>query len=186
MRKVNEYEGAEANQGGSFERLLAGGYICRITRVEDMPEKEYLKVEFDIAEGKHRQWFAEIYSRAGFWGGHFVRSYKGSAIGFFKGFITAVENSNAGYTWTWAEQSLVGKSIGLVLAYEEYISQKDGSVKERLYVAQSRSIDAIKKGDFTIPGLKRLKQENGSKSGTAPASYAPPSDMQEITEDMPF
>jgi hypothetical protein len=157
MKKVNDYESVVANEGGSFDRLPADGYVCKITRVEDFPDKEYLKIEFDIAVGKHKDWFFDIYQRADFWGGNFIRSYKESAVGFFKGFITAIENSNKGYVWAWAEQSLVGKTIGLVLGYEEY-ETKDKKVKERIYVAQNRSVDAIRNGDFVVPELKKIQQ----------------------------
>ena len=35
-------------------RLTPGGYVCKITVVVDVPEKEYLKLEYDIAEGAHK------------------------------------------------------------------------------------------------------------------------------------
>lgn len=182
MRKVNDYEITEPNLGGSFEKLEAGGYVCRITRVEDVPEKEYLKIEFDITDGPRKNWFADIHARAGFWGGKMIRSYKDSAVGFFKGFMTSVENSNPGYKWAWSEHSLEGKYVGLVLAYEEYTGN-DGSIKERIYVAQNRSVDAIKKGDFTVPALKKLSQ---AARPAARNPREPGEEMQEIDENMPF
>lgn len=33
-------------------RLTPGGYVCKITVAVDVPEKEYLKLEYDIAEGE--------------------------------------------------------------------------------------------------------------------------------------
>lgn len=158
MRKIDNFDNVTEQQGGDFERLPTGGHICKITLVEDVPEKEYLKFEFDIAEGKYQGWFAETYQRAGFWGGKFIRSYKKKAAGFFKGFVTAVEESNPKYKWAWEEQTLNGKMIGLVLGSEEYVSNS-GEVKERLYVAQNRSVDAIRKGDYKVPELKKLKAD---------------------------
>ena len=38
----------EAGEGG--KRLPAGGYVCKYTDVQDDPKKEYLYMEFDIAE----------------------------------------------------------------------------------------------------------------------------------------
>lgn len=165
MREIEGFDQLAENQGGEFEQLPADGYICVISSVEDVADKEYLKIEFDIAEGKYKGWFANMYSRAGFWGGRFIRSYKEKAASFFKGFTTAVESSNAGYKWAWNEQSLVGKKIGLVLAHEEYHGN-DGRIKIRPYVVQNRSVDAITKGDFRIPSLKPL-EGNAQQPSTA-------------------
>lgn len=145
-------------EAGDFNRLTPGGYICGITRVEDVPEREYLKIEYDIAEGEFKNYFRQLFEKFGFWGGSFIRSYKDNALPFFKAFTTAVEKSNKGYEFDYDEHKLVRKYIGLVLAEEEYIS-KYGEIKTRLYVASARSIDAIKQGDFKVPELKKLRQE---------------------------
>ena len=34
-----------------FDRLTPGGYVCEMKCVVDVPAKEYLKIEYDIAEG---------------------------------------------------------------------------------------------------------------------------------------
>ena len=47
MKQVNLENVQEA---GSFEKLPAGGYICKYVNVEDIEKKEYLYMEFDIAE----------------------------------------------------------------------------------------------------------------------------------------
>lgn len=177
MREIKDYASVTEQQGGEFEKLPAGGYICKITAVEDLPDKEYLKIEFDIADGKYKGWFADTYQRANFWGGRLVRSYKETAKGFFKGFTTAVEQSNAGYKWAWDEKSLVGKMIGIVLAMEEYIGN-DSTVKERLYVAQNRSVDAIKKGDFKVPELKALKPEDRPRPAPTTSGFTEVTDEQ--------
>ena len=41
MKKINWKNVEEAKE---FEKLPAGGYICGITAVEDVPEKEYLRI----------------------------------------------------------------------------------------------------------------------------------------------
>ena len=66
MKAINLSDVKEAGQG---QQLPAGGYVCKITNVEDVPEKEYLYVEFDIAEGEHKGYFKELEERANFWGG---------------------------------------------------------------------------------------------------------------------
>lgn len=153
MKKIDNFEEVQGTQGGGFKRLPAGGYICKITKVDDFEEKEYLKVEYEIIEGEYKGWWTETFDRAGFWGGNFIRSYKDSAHRFFKGFITSVQESNPKYTFDWDEQKLVGLKIGLVIGEEEYIGADD-IIKTRLYVAQNRNIDIIKKDDFEIPVKK--------------------------------
>ena len=106
------------NAAEEFDRLIPGGYVCGITAVEDVPEKEYLRIEYDIAEGKLKNYYRTLYNNKGFWGGSTIKSYKEKALPFFKGFITAVEQSNAGYKWDNDENKLIRKLVGFVLAEE--------------------------------------------------------------------
>ena len=148
-----------------FDRVQPGGYVCGITAVEDVVRKEYLKLEYDIADGPFKNYYRNLYNSKGFWAGNFIRSYKDAALPFFKAFITSIENSNSGYHWNSDEKTLVRKFIGLVLAEEEY-KANDGSIKTRLYVAKVTSVDKIRKGDFKIPALKKIS-ELASTASTA-------------------
>jgi hypothetical protein len=169
-----------------FSRLPVGGYICGIVRVEDVPEKEYLRIEYDIADGQFKNYYRQQAQRNPDWkwGGVLIRSYKETAQPFFKAFITSVEKSNAGYKFSNDENTLVRKLVGLVLGEEEYQKQ-NGDIATRLYVAQVHSVDAIKKGEFKVPELKKL-----SGSATPAPAYATgnTSDFQEIPsdDDLPF
>lgn len=138
-----------------IRRPVPGGYAAKITRVEDNEEREFLKIEWEFADGEFKGTNKETYTALGFWPYSFVRSYKDTALRFFKGFKTAVEESNQGYTFNNDPQSLVGKFLGVVLGEEEYVS-KTGEVKKRLYVAEQRSGKTIREGSFTVPELKRL------------------------------
>ena len=139
----------------NFEKLPAGGYVCGITAVEDVPEKEYLKFEFDIAEGEHKNEFRNLYDAKGFWGATFVKSYKEKARGFFKKMLTAFEQSNSGFKFNDDEKVFKRKFIGLVVGYEEYTAN-DGTVKQRLIVTDWLPVKDIKDGNFTVPKLKTL------------------------------
>lgn len=166
MRQLNLENVEEAKEGGS--RLPAGGYVCKIAAVEDNYSKEYLSIEFDIANGKFAGHFSNLYDRYGWWAGKFIRSYKEKALPFFKGFICAVERSNTPFKWDNSEHSLVGKYIGLVLGEEEYEGQ-NGDIKIRLYVASVHSTDTILKGEFKEPEFKYLAS-SGSSPGQNPSS----------------
>ena len=160
-------------------RLTPGGYVCRITVAKDVPEKEYLKLEYDIAEGEFKGHWNELYKAKSFWGGTFFRSYKEKALSMFKGFLTAVKESNPGFVFENDEKRLEGKLVGLVLGEEEY-RKKDGSDGTRLYVANVRSVDKIRKGDFVVPP-KKLLQEGGSMSNNG---FFPTNDVED--DDVPF
>ena len=142
-----------------------GGFICEIKTVEDVPEKEYLRVGYDIAEAlsDEQKEFVGMYEKRkkerGFDYPTTVVSYKENSLPFFKGFVTAIENSNKGYEGDNDETKFVGKLIGFVIGEEEYEGkEKNGvpKVKVRTYVAERHSVDAIKEGDFDVPEFKKL------------------------------
>ena len=150
---------ASVQEAGDLKRLPAGGYICKYTNVEDNPKKNYLYMEFDIAEGEFKGYFADLDERAGFWAGKCYRSYKENALPMFKRMCSAVTKSNKGFIFDGNEHcdesTLVGKKVGMILGEEEYIGN-DGSTKTRLYVAREVDIADIKAGKFKIPELKKL------------------------------
>ena len=154
---------ASVQEAGDSKRLPAGGYICKYTNVEDNPKKSYLYMEFDIAEGEFKGYFADLDERAGFWAGKCYRSYKENALPMFKRMCSAVTKSNKGFIFDGNqhcdESTLVGKKVGMILGEEEYIGN-DGSTKTRLYVAREVDIADIKAGKFKIPELKKLNNTN--------------------------
>lgn len=137
-------------EAGEFKQVKAGGYVLTITAAEDVAQKEYLKIELDIAEGENAFHFTDLYADKGFWGLSDVRSYKEKALPFFKGFITAVERSNDKYIFNSDEETLRGKLVGAVLREEEYI-KGNGTVGVRLKVDKYCSAERIREGEFTIP-----------------------------------
>ncbi len=170
MKRINNWENIQ--ESTSFKRLTPNGYICKILKVKDHPEKEYLKIYFDIFKGDDKGYFKKQYDgdtrKEKKWpnAGTFIRSYKDSAASMFKGFTNAVEKSNKGYKWDFDEKTLVNKIIGLIIADEQYQNQK-GQVRVRNYVAAVRSVETIEKGEYEIPALKELTT---TKTTTAPAN----------------
>lgn len=160
MKNLNLDNVKAADEG---KRVVAGGYVAGITAVEDVPSKEYLKVEMDIAEGEFKLYYSELYKSRGFWGLSTIRSYKQNALPFFKAFTTAVEESNPGYKFDNDENKLRGKIVGIILQEEEY-KKNDGSIGTRLVVARFTSVDNIRKGDFKVPEKKLLKADDTSSA----------------------
>ena len=77
-------------------RNPVGGFICVIKSVEDVPEKEYLRVGYDIAEAitPDQQEFVGMYEKRkkerDFDYPSTIVSYKEQSLPFFKGFVTAL------------------------------------------------------------------------------------------------
>ena len=153
------YKDAEASTG-EFKKLPAGGYIAKITAVEDKDDKEYLNVTFDIAEGEFAAFYSDEWAKAHPYAHSFARSYKEKALGMFKGFLKSVDESNgtkfeAQAEKGFQEQQLVGKLIGVIIGYEEYMSNR-GDVRERTTVTGTRSVETIRSGNYKVPELKKL------------------------------
>lgn len=174
MKKISGYD--KIQESGSFKKLPVGGYVVKILNATDVPDKEYLRLSFDIAEGPNKGFFAEEYKNDTRedkkWpnAGTFVRSYKEKALPMMKGFTTAVEKSNKNYTWNFDESTLKGKLVGLVIGEEEFVNSS-GKMRTRTYVNAVRSVDIIREGKFEVPELRKLSADKVAAS--APAASQP-------------
>ena len=181
MRPVKGYNNAQAST--DFERLAAGGYVIKITDIKNDEAKEYLRVVYDIAEGPEKGRYATETAENDY-RHNFIRSYKEKALGMFKAFIRAIDESNGTKFDSQVETGireadLIGKVLGAVFGYEEY-EANDGNVKERLRLANCMSADRVRKGDFKVPELKKLKTSSAS-TNSVPTGFTPLSD-----EDVPI
>lgn len=184
MKPLKGYKDAQAS--GEFERLEAGGYVIKITGVKDeaADDKQYLKIIYDIAEGPEAGRYKNEEPKNDF-RHSFIRSYKEKALGMFKAFIQAIDESNGtkfGDTIEdgFDEAKLVGKILGVVFGYEEY-EANDGNIKERLRVAMVCSADRIRKGDYKVPALKKLDASKRTTPAAPVPGFTPLGDA-----DLPF
>lgn len=186
MKKINDWENIKENS--DFKRLEPGAYICAIKAVEDVSDKEYLKIYFDIVKGDNKGYFQKLYDsdtrKDKKWpiAGTLIRSYKEAALSMFKGFCTAVEKSNKNYKWNFDEKTLVKKYIGLIIADEEYLNTK-GQKRVRNYVASVRSLEAIEKGDFTIPALKEIDESKITETKKKEEDFIDPFSDNDVEEN---
>ena len=176
MKPINNWDEVQASTD-EFKKLPPGGYICAILSAEDVPEKEYIKIVYDIAAGEYADYYSDDWGKDNLWAHTIYRSYKESAAGMFKAFINAIEESNKGYKWNFDEKTLKGKLIGIVLGEEEYIGN-DGSVKTRLKDRSTKSVRDIEENRFRIPKIKKLEEEQGAGS-SVPAGFVE-------SDDLPF
>lgn len=171
--------------GGDFQRLPVGGYVCRIMKVEDKvsPQKgsPYLSIIYDIAEGDYKDFYADDWGNDNEWAHESQHYYTPNAMGMFKGFLKAIDESNsttfsAEAETGFDERKLIGLLVGYVIGEEEY-EGNDGSVKTKLKVRSTKNIQAIRDGRFKMPETKKLAES------AEPASEP----LSEITDDdLPF
>lgn len=180
MKPLGKQYNDVAASSDSFDRLPAGGYVCKIIAVEDVTAKDYLNIIYDIAEGDYKGFYGDEWGKDHPFAHRFFMSYKESALGMFKGRLRAIDESNGTEFAKEAvaglkEQQLVGKMVGLVIGYEEYDSDR-GDTRTRNYVKSVLSVDKIRSGDFKVPELKRLEGAAApaitEHAGEAPAGFS--------------
>lgn len=183
--KIMNWESVE--ESTPFEKPPVGGYVAKIVDVEDVPDKEYLNIVYDIAEGEFAGFYSDDFAKKNPWAHRFVRSYKDTAKGMFKAFLSRLMDSNRSFDLTaWQQRSdereLVGLEIGIVLQYEDYTNDK-GEDKERLQVVGVYATQDIRNGDFKLPPRKDSRKGVPTSDG-AYASEQPP--LSVYDNDIPF
>lgn len=180
MKKIDLTNVQEA---GEFKRIPAGAYNCVICKAEDFPDKEYLCITYDIAEGEFSGYYSEMRTNHPDWGnvGVLYKSYKPKALPMFKRFCSAVSKSNVNFIFDGGsinsdEQTLKGKRIGLVLGEEQYYSNS-GDLKTRLYVNRECAI-----ADLESQKIPNIKSTSGATIQTTPGAQNA-SDKWQIPEN---
>lgn len=177
---------------GSFEQLPAGVYCCKICQVKDEPDKEYLYVEYDIAEGEHAGYFERLSDRAGFWGGKIFLSYKDKAESLFKRALKAINATNGSYLFNpfsdgknADEKTLIGKTFWVVLHEEEY-EKSDGTTGSRMTASATAFLNEsqAKEGKFNKKLLDKVTARKST--ATSPSSTDVPDFLDSSSVDNPF
>ena len=163
LKKPNNWESVEAYSGG-FPKLPVDGYIIKIEDVKIKTSDrgfEYLEILFDISEGKYKDYFHKEYDANDFDNAKYKGVFRQGtpknsdrAASFFKGMVTAIEDSNPGYKWDWDEKSIVGKSAGCIFRSEEW--EYNGKTGFRTTPFRIVAADKIRSGDYTVPEPKTL------------------------------
>lgn len=177
MKKPAGYDTTEAF-AGDFKTITPGGHVCKIAnaKVETAANgNEYLSIMFDIVEGDCKAFYTEQYNQRKInypdtkFQGVFRQFYEGESLKFFKAMITAIENSNPGYTWNWDESTLKNKLFGGVFGQEEYL--KDREIKLATKCMFIRTVEQVRKG-VPVPKIKPLKNTGSTFGGAVTAAPA--------------
>lgn len=171
LTKMYSAEQAEEakKKSDDFETIEAGGYVCKIVDAILNQDKKYIELDLDISEGPHAGYFQRLEDRAGFWGLKNFMSYKESVLGKFLKTCTAFNNSNPNYNFDPMRNggadvdTLIGKSIGVIIGKEEYKS-KAGEVRQKDVATNITEVSKIRDGKFKVPELKKLEDASTGKS----------------------
>lgn len=187
MEKLQGYDEAQAITG-EYERLEAGGYICKIVSAKEEKSKSgkrMLVLALDILDGDKKDYFKKRFNENTSpdkkWsaGAIYRQMLEGEkATGFLKGLMTSLETSNDGFKWNWDEKKLKDLKCGAIFGEEEY-EKMDGSVGISTKVKFIRTVKAIQDGNFKVPELKKLPPK-----GEAFEDFV--SSVTSDNEDLPF
>jgi len=200
ITKPKGYDESPAYMGEAMQ-LPAGCYVCKVLGVkqEQYNGHDRFLMQFDIAEGEYTGFYKKQYDQAKQsdpntkYKGMHRQNMDGQGTPFFKGLITSIERSNAGFIFPFGQQgnekTLVGKKFGAVMGREEFLTS-DGEKRMATKIVQIRSIEGLK--DAKVPEDKML----GEAAGSAPVPAAPqygPADKdgfmyipEGIDEELPF
>ena len=197
LNKAKNYDEVQVNE--DFTPLELGGHKGIIKNVEEyknpINSNVSLKVEVDTDKidkqpGYYQEQYNSNTSSDKKWPSGAVKyvSLKDdeNCVKMLKGFITAVENSNANFKFDWSKDTnqLIGKKVGLVFGWEEYTKQ-EGSTGVSTKLTHFRSFDKV--DSVKIPKVKLLdgtfvEHDKYSLPSNNSSSSDPFSDLGEVVE----
>lgn len=184
MRNINWTSVTATHDGEGGQRLEPGAYVVRITEMNDVPDREYVEVVYDIAVGERAGYYSDEWGKSNPWAHHTFFSYKDKALGMLKGRLECINASNAGFdafaAWDAGRLDMfVGRTFGANIRLEEY-EKSDGSIGERLSVCEVRTAQDVLDGKVKPRDVKRLDASRGSGWSARPVAAAPAVDDSDI------
>ena len=176
MNLPSNWDSIQGKDAGSFERLPAGAYCCRITKAYEYysknENKQFLVLELDVSDGEHAGFFANTLYPPKYYQGTGLDDGNEKKQSYFKGMITAIEQSNDGFKWNGDPSALTNRLVAVAFGEEE--REKDGKVYTDTKPKFVRSLQALREGTIEVPKPKKL---NGSNAA-AGSSHVPPNASQ--------
>lgn len=189
---IRSYNGFKAERTIGKETLPAGGYVAKImdATVLKYDWGEVLKIDFDIAEGEHKGFFAADYrantSENKKWRGCYrinipneSNQYFDSQKKSFNNLIACLEETNMGYHFDWDEAKLKGLGIGVLFRNKEW--EYNGNTGWTTECCSVTTAKDIRDGNFKMPKDKALKKTESS--GSTGATFA---ELEDDDSDLPF
>lgn len=190
---IKSYNGYKPERTTARETLPAGGYVAKImdATVISYDWGDVLKVDFDIAEGEYKGFFATDYRNNTNddkkWRGTYrinipneSNQYFDSQRKSFNNFIACLEETNSGFHFDWDESKLKGKGIGVLFRNKEW--EYNGSTGWTTECCAVTTAKDIREGNFKMPKDKPLKAKTASTGTYSASAFAPVED----DSDLPF
>lgn len=165
LSKVQETSGT-----GGYN-LEPGGYVMVVTDFVAPKGTTYVQLMLDVAEGPQK----------GFYKGKqrplsLFLNWSDSAIGRCKHYLHSFADCNAGFDSSQAFyaddwQQFVGRVVGCVVRMEMHTYQ--GKDYENSEVADTVTVDAIRSGDFTVPGPRDRRERRDGAAAPNPPTATP-------------
>ena len=193
---IKKFDIDKTKEYGDFQMLPRGGYVCVImgAKVEERADgSQVIVLALDVCEGEYAAYFQQSFNNqtgsnkvwpCRYWLN--VPKDDGSEHDEwdkrkFKTFTTSLEKSNEGYKFDWDETKFSGKIIGGLFNYREF-ETSSGTVGEAPNLAQFRSADAVRSGDYKIPKDKKLP----APASVSPIQSASADSFAALEVDIPF
>ena len=190
---IKSYNGFKPERTSTRETLPVGGYVAKImdATVISYDWGDVLKVDFDIAEGEYKGFFATDYRNNTNddkkWRGTYrinipneSNQYFDSQRKSFNNFIACLEETNSGFHFDWDESKLKGKGIGVLFRNKEW--EYNGSTGWTTECCAVTTAKDIRECNFKMPKDKPLKAKTASTGAYSASAFAPVED----DSDLPF
>ena len=190
---IKSYNGFKPERTTARETLPAAGYVAKImdATVINYYWGDVLKVDFDIAEGEYKGFFATDYRNNTNddkkWRGSYRinipderNQYFDSQRKSFNNLIACLEETNNGFHWAWDETALKGKGIGVLFRNKEW--EYNGSTGWTTECCTVTTAKDIREGNFKMPKDKPLKAKAANSGAYSETAFAPVDD----DADLPF
>ena len=190
---IKSYNGFKPERTTARETLPAGGYVAKImdATVISYDWGDVLKVDFDIAEGEYKGFFATDYRNNTNddkkWRGTYrinipneSNQYFDSQRKSFNNLIACLEETNSGFHFDWDESKLKGKGIGVLFRNKEW--EYNGSTGWTTECCAVTTAKDIREGNFKMPKDKPLKAKATNTGAYSETAFAPVDD----DADLPF
>ena len=190
---IKSYNGFKPERTTARETLPAGGYVAKImdATVISYDWGDVLKVDFDIAEGEYKGFFATDYRNNTNddkkWRGTYRINIPNESNQYFhrqrksfNNFIACLEETNNGFHWAWDESALKGKGIGVLFRNKEW--EYNGSTGWTTECCTVTTAKDIREGNFKMPKDKPLKAKAANSGAYSETAFVPVDD----DADLPF
>ena len=171
---------------GEFKRLEPGTYGCKIVDAQLFDEKNYVRIEWDVAAGE----YADIFKGAPF-GQYDFMSYKEAALPMLKHKLACLTESNVGFDADAAFQNddmaaFKGKIFGARVRNRLY-TKKDGNDGTAVEIGQWLRAQEALTGTYDIMAPRDQREHVQSAPAAAQTAAAPSNGIADVyDEDIPF